>query len=96
MVALFDGPPPQPVGTPPKKKAELGKVRSRTRGGASTVEVPRSAASHLDSALALAAAVLHLERKPPGRGRAWSSFAGLAPTPAKLAALDEKLTGMLS
>jgi hypothetical protein len=44
------------------------------RGGASTVAVPRSAASHLDSALALAAAVLRLETKTPGRSRGLSSF----------------------
>jgi phage terminase large subunit-like protein len=56
--------------------AELARVRSRSRGGASpTVEVPRTAASHLDSALALAAAVRFLERKTPGRpARGLSSF----------------------
>lgn len=53
---------------------ELTKVRSRTRAGASTVEIPRSASSHLDSALALAAAVLRLEKKTPGRSRGLSSF----------------------
>jgi hypothetical protein len=54
---------------------ELSKIRSRTRAGASVVEVPRTTSSHMDSALALAAGVLQLERKGlPRPGRTWSSF----------------------
>jgi len=54
---------------------ELTKIRSRSRGGSSTVEIPRSASSHLDSALALAAAVLRIEAKTSGRpARTLSSF----------------------
>jgi hypothetical protein len=55
--------------------SELTKIRSRTRAGGSTVEVPRTATSHMDSALALASAVRYLDRKGiPARARTWSSF----------------------
>ena len=54
---------------------QLGRIRSRTRAGGSAIDVPRSATSHQDSALALANAVLFLERKGvPQRARTWSSF----------------------
>ena len=65
--------------------AELTKIRSRTRSGASTVEVPRTATSHMDSALALAAAVHLLESKgAPRRSRAYSSFTGRLPSMRQL------------
>jgi hypothetical protein len=55
--------------------AELTRVRSRTRAGQSAVEVPRTSTSHMDSALALAAAVHRLDsRGAPAPVRAWSSF----------------------
>lgn len=54
---------------------ELTRVRSRMRGGTPSIEIPRSAAGHLDSALALAAGVLRLEQKIPARrARGLSSF----------------------
>jgi hypothetical protein len=49
---------------------ELTRIRSKTRNGASTVEIPRGTGGHQDTALALAAAVLHLEkgaRRSPAR-----------------------------
>ena len=55
--------------------SELTRIRSRARAGGSAVEVPRTASSHQDSALALASAVYYLDRKGiPGRSRTWSSF----------------------
>jgi hypothetical protein len=55
--------------------AELTRVQSRTRAGQSSVEVPRTSASHMDSALALAAAVHRLDsRGAPAPARTWSAF----------------------
>jgi hypothetical protein len=55
--------------------SELTKIRSRARAGASSVEIPRTATSHMDSALALASAIYYLDHKgTPGRSRTWSSF----------------------
>jgi hypothetical protein len=55
--------------------SELTRIRSRSRGGTSAVVVPRSSVSHMDSALALAAAVHRLEtRGVPARARTYSAF----------------------
>ena len=55
---------------------ELLRVRTRTRSGQPTVELPRSTSSHCDMAAALAAACLRLETKGvTGRARTWSAFA---------------------
>ncbi len=43
--------------------AELGRLRTRYRAGSSTVEVPRVGDSHGDVCLALAAAVLDVDRR---------------------------------
>ena len=54
---------------------ELSKLRTRMRAGSQTVSAPRTTTSHMDTALALAAAVYRLETKGvPMRSRTFSSF----------------------
>ncbi len=50
----------------PKDKTlieELGRIRTRAHSGGNLIEVPRTATSHADTALALASAVLLLDTK---------------------------------
>lgn len=55
--------------------AELLRVRTRTRSGQPTIELPRSVSSHCDRAAAVASACLYLETKGiPSRAKTFSSF----------------------
>jgi hypothetical protein len=78
--------------------AELTKVRSRNRGGTSRIEVPRTASSHMDTALALVAAVYRLETKGiPRKSRTFSSFRSAGervPSKSELDALDARLVAL--
>src|SRR5262249_42653461 len=76
----------------PDLRAEMLRVRERTRGGQPALELPRTTSNHCDRFSALALAVLHLERRPAGRARTWSSFKQLAgQQPVTPKQLDERL-----
>ena len=75
--------------------SELTKVRTRMRSGSSVVEVPRTVSSHMDCALALAAAVLRLETRGVSRpARVSSPFTDRVPRVLVPARGDAELEAM--